>query len=96
MYLLFTLLPTIQPVTDPIYGQTWETKIEDGPDGTKSTKIDTEATLKKNNVDMATLKNDLLSFITTYQTENQKGTSHYAAIESAQKIQGRLNGDSTC
>ena len=60
------------------------------------TLIDTEATFKKNTVDMATIKKDLLSFIVTYQTEHPKGKSHYAAIKSAQKIEGRIMGDSTC
>ncbi|KAJ5485699.1 hypothetical protein N7539_005687 [Penicillium diatomitis] len=75
---------------------TWETKTVDGPDGTKLTQIDTETTLKKNTIDMATMKKDLISFIATYQTQHQKGKSHYAAITSSQRNEGRIMGDSTC
>lgn len=62
------------------------------------TAIDTEATIEKNPVDMAEIKKDLLTFIADYQAEGTegKGYSHYVAIQSVQKIQGRIMGDSTC
>ena len=83
-------------ITNPIYGQTVETKTQVAPDLSTWTEVDTEATMNAHPDESDALRNYIASYIDNYDTIPGHNQRHFDAIQACQTIESRLLGDSSC
>lgn len=83
-------------VTNPMYGQTVETKTQVAPDLSTWTEIDTEATINAHPDESDALRNYIGSYVDNYDKISGTNQRHFDAIQSCQTIESRLLGDSSC